>query len=74
MNKPLDQQSDCWSTEAFASDSETHSEDGSNILRLAHNYHTNSTLSINDSSGRFSLLLNRRSISVFVFLSTFVFY
>ncbi|CAF1085477.1 unnamed protein product, partial [Didymodactylos carnosus] len=26
--KPVDQQSDCWSTEAFASDSETHSEDG----------------------------------------------
>jgi hypothetical protein len=47
-NKPIDQQSDCWSTEAFASDSETHSEDGSNILRLASNHNTNSTLSIND--------------------------
>jgi hypothetical protein len=48
MNKPIDQQSDCWSTEAFGSDSETHSEDGSNILRLANNHNTNSTLSIND--------------------------
>lgn len=50
INKPLDQQSDCWSTEAFASDSETHSEDGSNLLRLAHNPTTTSTSSINDSS------------------------
>ncbi|CAF3722697.1 unnamed protein product [Adineta steineri] len=49
-NKPIDQQSDCWSTEAFASDSETHSEDGSNILRLASNYSTASTFAINDPS------------------------
>ena len=50
MNKPLDQQSDCWSTEAFASDSETHSEDGSNLQRLAHTYTTTSTSSVNDPS------------------------
>ena len=42
-NKPIDQQSDCWSTEAFASDSETQSEDGSNLLRLASQYHTASS-------------------------------
>ncbi|CAF1359859.1 unnamed protein product, partial [Adineta ricciae] len=47
-NKPMDQQSDCWSTEAFGSDSETHSEDGSNLLRLAGNYSAASTLNIND--------------------------
>lgn len=50
INKPIDQQSDCWSTEAFASDSETHSEDGSNLQRLAHNHTTMSTSSINESS------------------------
>jgi hypothetical protein len=48
INKPIDQQSDCWSTEAFASDSETHSEDGSNMLRLASNY----TAAVNDPLGR----------------------
>lgn len=52
MNKPMDQLSDCWSTEAFASDSETYSEDGSNILRLAHNQNATSTSSINDSLGK----------------------
>ncbi|CAF1300551.1 unnamed protein product [Rotaria sp. Silwood1] len=48
LNKPIDQQSDCWSTEAFASDSETYSEDGSNILRLANNQNTTSTSNINE--------------------------
>ncbi|CAF0912699.1 unnamed protein product, partial [Rotaria sordida] len=48
LNKPIDQQSDCWSTEAFASDSETYSEDGSNILRLAHNQNTASTSNVNE--------------------------
>lgn len=48
MNKPIDQQSDCWSTEAFASDSETYSEDGSNLLRHTHNQNANSTSSMND--------------------------
>jgi len=47
-NKPTDQQSDCWSTEAFASDSETHSEDGSNLQRLANQYQTASSLIIDE--------------------------
>jgi len=58
MNKPIDQQSDCWSTEAFGSDSETHSEDGSNILRLASNQ--TSTFSINDPSSKLIVLLNTK--------------
>lgn len=52
MNKPIDQQSDCWSTEAFASDSETHSEDGSNLQRLASQYQTASSLIITDPLGK----------------------
>lgn len=51
-NKPTDQQSDCWSTEAFASDSETHSEDGSNLQRLANQYQTASSLIIDDPLGK----------------------
>lgn len=71
MSKPLDQQSDCWSTEAFGSDSETHSEDGSNILRLANNHNTTSTLSINDSSGRVKFFfIEDKSCN---FLSIFIF-
>ena len=56
----MDQQSDCWSTEAFGSDSETHSEDGSNIQRLAGNYTAASTLNINDPLGRFNQILTFR--------------
>ncbi|CAF3758190.1 unnamed protein product [Rotaria socialis] len=48
MNKPIDQQSDCWSTEAFASDSETYSEDGSNMLRLVTNQNTTSASNFNE--------------------------
>jgi hypothetical protein len=70
MNKPIDQQSDCWSTEAFGSDSETHSEDGSNILRLASNQ--TSTFSINDPSSKLIVLLNIK-FNLLVFLSTFFF-
>jgi len=70
MNKPIDQQSDCWSTEAFGSDSETHSEDGSNILRLASNQ--TSTFSINDPSSKLIVLLNTK-FNLLIFLSTFVF-
>ncbi|CAF3286590.1 unnamed protein product [Rotaria socialis] len=48
MNKPIDQQSDCWSTEAFASDSETYSEDGSNMLRLVTTQNITSASSFNE--------------------------
>ncbi|CAF0784542.1 unnamed protein product, partial [Didymodactylos carnosus] len=40
--KSIDQQSDCWSTEAFASDSETHSEDGTKRITIVKPDRTNS--------------------------------